>query len=162
MISSASSPFKLTDVKVHEVGNKFFPREGSQWYARCIFSKVDRTQSTNLWQDSLGVAGVVEIATTPWIEADKIGSSQRILGITALVNFVPEIMLANDEPTYTDALMFACREINPMLESATTLYGIKHNIDIRVEHGLRPTSQLLRNLTTPPAPGALRFNTKGR
>jgi hypothetical protein len=162
MNSSASSPFKLTQVKVRETSN-LAPRAGSQWYARFMFINVDKQRNLDTMLDLLGVVGTVEIASAPWIEANKIGSTMRVLSIAATVDGVEFDDSIDYErvPTYEDALWFACRELNPMLESATTLFGIKHDIDIRVEHTLRPTALLLRNLTTPP-PGHLKFKAKGR
>ncbi len=162
MNSSASSPFKLTHVKVSEITNLPFGA-GSQWYARFMFLQVDKQRRLDMLSDLIGVVGTVELSSSPWINADRVGSTMRVLHIAAAVDGVEFDDNIDYErvPTYEDALWFACRELNPMLESATTLLGIKHDIDIQVEHGLRPTQALLRNLTAPP-PKTLKFNTKGR
>ncbi len=55
----------------------------------------------------------------------------------------------DDALNLEDALWFACRELNPMLETFTTLFGIKNDIDIVVEHGLRPVNKLLHNIVQP-------------
>jgi hypothetical protein len=95
------------------------------------------------------VAGTIELANTSWMNPDKIGSSVRIGSFGARVEFDIGIVLAEEEPSYEAALWFACKELNPMLESYTTLFGIKHDIDITVEHGLRPVTKLLQNIVQP-------------
>jgi hypothetical protein len=45
-----------------------------------------------------------------------------------------------------------------MLETFTTLFGIKNDIDIVVEHGLRPVNKLLHNIVQP----FRQTNPKGR
>jgi hypothetical protein len=45
-----------------------------------------------------------------------------------------------------------------MLETFTTLFGIKNDIDIVVEHGLRPVNKLLHNIVQP----RKKTYTKGR
>jgi hypothetical protein len=102
------------------------------------------------WHDTLRVVGVVEVAERSWLkDPDKIGTSRRLGSIAAEVEFLPRLMLEDDVPTMEHALWFACEQLNPMLESMTTLKGIESNIDIIVEHGLRPTSTLLQNLVRP-------------
>ena len=133
-------------------------------HARFVLSHVDRQASVRSWHDVLLVAGTVEIAPSSWLDnPDRIGTSWRIGSVGARVEFDISTLLDEREPDYEDALWFACRELNPMLESFTTLFGIKHNIDIVVDHGLRPVKQLLVNLVQPaPKSGHLKFNTKGR
>jgi hypothetical protein len=95
------------------------------------------------------VAGTIELANTSWMNPDKIGSSVRIGAFGARVEFDIGIVLAEEVLSYEAALWFACKELNPMLESYTTLFGINHNIDITVEHGLRPVTKLLQNIVQP-------------
>jgi hypothetical protein len=95
------------------------------------------------------VAGTIELANTSWMNPDKIGSSVRIGAFGARVEFDIGTVLAEEAPSYEAALWFACKELNPMLESYTTLFGINHNIDITVEHGLRPVTKLLQNIVQP-------------
>lgn len=117
-------------------------------YARFMFSSAETHRSVMSWHDTLRVVGVIEIAPQSWLtNADRIGSSVRLGSIAAEVEF--NLSLEHDSPSMQDALWFACKELNPMLESMTTLKGIEHNIDIIVEHGLRPTNQLLQNLVYP-------------
>lgn len=161
MTSSASSPFKLCDVQVRE-NERVVWSNGPTHHARFVLSHVDKQASVRSWHDVLLVAGTVEIAPRSWLDdPDKIGSSSRIGTVGARVEFNIASVFDEHTSTYEDALWFACKELNPMLESFTTLFGIKHNIDIVVDHGLRPVKQLLQNLVQP-KPGHLKFNTKGR
>lgn len=149
MTSSASSPFKLCDVKVRE-NERVIWSNGPTHHARFVLTAVDKQASVRSWHDVLLVAGTVEIAPRSWLDSpDRIGSSSRIGTLGARVEFDINSVLFDREPSYEDALWFACKELNPMLESFTTLFGIKHNIDIVVDHGLRPVKQLLRNLVQP-------------
>lgn len=163
MTSSASSPFKLCDVQVRE-NERVVWSNGPTHHARFVLSHVDKQASVRSWHDVLLVAGTVEIAPRSWLEhPDKIGSSSRIGSVGARVEFDIATVFDEHSHTYEDALWFACKELNPMLESFTTLFGIKHNIDITVDHGLRPVKQLLVNLVQPrPNSGILRFNMKDR
>lgn len=165
MTSSASSPFKLCDVQVRE-NPRFVLKKDPQHYARFMLTAVDKQASVRSWHDVLLVAGTVELAHHSWLgNPDKIGSSMRIGAVGARVEFNIASVLTEHTSTYEDALWFACKELNPMLESFTTLFGIKHDIDITVEHGLRPVKQLLQNLVQPapkPNSGILRSSTKGR
>lgn len=161
MTSSASSPFKLCDVQVRE-NERVVWSNGPTHHARFVLSHVDKQASVRSWHDVLLVAGTVEIASRSWLNnPDKIGSSSRIGSVGARVEFDIATVFDEHSHTYEDALWFACKELNPMLESFTTLFGIKHNIDIVVDHGLRPVKQLLVNLVQP-RPGHIKFNTKGR
>jgi hypothetical protein len=147
MTSSTSSPFKLEGLQVRE--NDRFVLANKPHFARFIFSDVQRNVSVLSWHDTLMVAGTIELASTSWMNPDKIGSTIRIGSFGARVEFDIGTVLAEEEPSYEAALWFACKELNPMLESYTTLFGIKHNIDITVEHGLRPVNTLLHNLVQP-------------
>lgn len=163
MTSSANSPFKLTAVKVKENERVGLRTEGTH-YARFLVTRAETVASPASWHDVLNILCNVELAPYSWLnDADKIGSSMSIGSISARVYFDSTMLFDDEMLTFEDALIFACKEINPMLESFTTLFAIKHNIDITVEHGLRPTTQLLRNLVqSAPKPGHLKFNTKGR
>jgi len=147
MTSSTSSPFKLEGLQVRE--NDRFVLANKPHFARFIFSDVQRNASVLSWHDTLMVAGTIELANTSWMNPDKIGSSVRIGSFGARVEFDIGTVLAEEEPSYEAALWFACKELNPMLESYTTLFGIKHDIDITVEHGLRPVTKLLQNIVQP-------------
>jgi hypothetical protein len=162
MTSSASSPFKLCDVQVRE-NERVVWVSGLTHHARFVLTHVDKQASVRSWHDVLLVAGTVEITNKPWLGPTRIESSSRIGSIGARVEFNIATVITEHTSTYEDALWFACKELNPMLESFTTLFGIKHNIDIVVDHGLRPVKQLLVNLVQPaPKSGHLKFNTKGR
>lgn len=134
--------------------------DGGQWFARFKFLEAGVVKSVTTWHDSLRVACYAELAPISWIEADRIGNSVRIGSIGADVLFDRELLFAEDPPTMEDALWFACKELQPMLESLTTLKGIENNIDIVVEHGLRPTNRMLQNLVAPRP--SMKFNMKGR
>lgn len=141
--------------------DRFGLRPKGDHFARFIFSDAQRHASVLSWHDTLMVAGTIELSSTSWMSPDKIGSTIRIGSFGARVEFDISTVFDPKEPTYEDALWFACKELNPMLESYTTLFGIKHNIDITVEHGLRPVTKLLQNIVQP-KPGHLKFKTKGR
>lgn len=145
MTSSASSPFKLGPLKVQE-NDRFVLKKNGDHFVRFIFSDVNRRVSVKSWHDTLQVAGVIELSYTSWMDPDKVGSTMRICTFAAEVEFDIGVLLSNDEPSYEDALWFACKELNPMLESYATLFGIKHNIDVTVEHRLRPVTKLLQSI----------------
>jgi hypothetical protein len=159
MTSSTNSPFKLEGLQVRE--NDRLVYTSKPHFARFVFSDVQRNASVLSWHDTLMVAGTIELANTSWMNPDKIGSTIRIGSFGARVEFDISMVFEPKEPSYEDALWFACKELNPMLESYTTLFGIKHNIDITVEHGLRPVTKLLQNIVQP-RPGHIKFKTKGR
>lgn len=160
MTSSTSSPFKLGPLKVQE-NDRFTLKKDGDHFVRFIFVDLQKRMSVLSWHDTLQVAGTVELSHTSWMNPDKIGSIVRICAFSANVEFDISTVLEDQEPSYEDALWFACKELNPMLESYTTLFGIKHNIDVTVEHGLRPVTKLLQNIVQP-RPGHIKFNTKGR
>lgn len=130
------------------------------WYARFVLADTHRVAELTAWRDKIGVVGFVELAQRSWLNPDRVGSSARIGSFSACAVLTTSA-LYDDEPNFEDALWFACRELNPMLETFTTLFGIKNDIDIVVEHGLRPVNKLLHNIVQP-KPGHLKFNTKGR
>ena len=160
MTSSTSSPFKLGPLKVQE-NDRFVLKKNGDHFVRFVLVDLQRHMSVTSWHDTLRVAGAVELSHMSWMDPDKIGSIMRICAFGTHVEFDIGVVLSDDEPSYEAALWFACKELNPMLESYTTLFGIKHNIDITVEHGLRPVTKLLQNIVQP-KPGHLKFNTKGR
>lgn len=107
----------------------------------------------------------VEVAAGSWLNADRIGSSVLAHRLLAKVDIAPEEAI--DLQTFVDAAQrFAIRKLNPMLETATTLFGIAHNIDIQVDHGLRVSTQPFKHLTHPayfkPRPPFPTFSTKTR
>jgi len=112
-------------------------------------SLVTCSASVLSWHDTLVVAGTIELADTSWLNPDKIGNTMRIGSFGARVEFDIGVVLSDEAPSYEDALWFACKELNPMLETFTTLFGIKNDIDITVEHGLRPVTKLLQNIVQP-------------
>lgn len=129
-------------------------------YARYIMSDVQKTHAYTQATANVLVAGVVEIATQPWLHDFGPGHSNRIGGLAAEI-IVPFDTLERDPKPYSEALWFACEQLNPMLDTFTTLFGIEHNIDITVEHRLRPVERHLQNLIMP-RPTNLKLNTKGR
>jgi hypothetical protein len=147
MTSSTNSPFKLKGLQVHEINRRVLTIKPH--FARFSFSDVQRSASVLSWHDTLMVAGTIELADASWLNPDKIGSTVRIGSFGARVEFDIGVVLSEEEPSYEAALWFACKELNPMLESYTTLFGIKHDIDITVEHGLRPVTKLLQNIVQP-------------
>lgn len=149
MTSSTSSPFKLVDVKVRE-NERTIWSDGPVHHARFMLTAVEKHASVKSWHDVLLVEGTVEIAPNSWLDSpDRVGSSFRIGSVGARVEFDIATVFDEHSHTYEDALWFACKELNPMLESFTTLFGIKHSIDITVDHGLRPVKALLKNLVQP-------------
>ena len=147
MTSSTNSPFKLEGLKLDtKTGTVFVPHY--TWYARFVLADTQRIAELTAWKDKIGVAGYVELAERSWLDPDKIGSSTRIGTFSVRVEIGSEVLLV-DALDFEDALWFACRELNPMLETFTTLFGIKNDIDIVVEHGLRPVNKLLHNIVQP-------------
>lgn len=147
MTSSTNSPFKLEALKIDPVPGTRFVSPGT-WYARFVLADTKRIAELTAWRDKIGVVGFVELAQRSWLNPDKIGSSARIGSFSACAVLTTSA-LYDDEPNFEDALWFACRELNPMLETFTTLFGIKNDIDIVVEHGLRPVNKLLHNIVQP-------------
>jgi hypothetical protein len=129
-----------------KTGTVFVPHH--TWYARFVLADTQRIAELTAWRDKIGVAGFVELAQRSWLNPDKIGNTQRIGNFSVRVEANNEVLL-DDGLDFEDALWFACRELNPMLETFTTLFGIKNDIDIVVEHGLRPVNKLLRNIVQP-------------
>jgi len=140
-----------------KTGTVFVPHY--TWYARFVLADTQRIAELTAWKDKIGVAGYVELAERSWLDPDKIGSSTRIGTFSVRVELGDYVI--DDALNLEDALWFACRELNPMLETFTTLFGIKNDIDIVVEHGLRPVTKLLQNIVQP-KPGHIKFNMKGR
>jgi hypothetical protein len=129
----------------------FLPQ--TTWYARFVLADTRRIAELTSWRDKIGVVGHIELAgrswlNPDWLNPDKVGYSARIGNFSVRVEVGDGVFLDN-EPNFEDALWFACRELNPMLETFTTLFGIKNDIDIVVEHGLRPVNKLLHNIVQP-------------
>jgi hypothetical protein len=138
----------LEDVKIVPKEVRMFVSSSSTWYARFVLADIQRIAELTAWRDKLGVVGHIELAGRSWLEPDKIGSGTRIGNFSACALLNTPALYA-DEPNFEDALWFACRKLNPMLETFTTLFGIKNDIDIVVEHGLRPVNKLLHNIVQP-------------
>ncbi len=146
MTSSTNSPFKLEGLKIAANSTPHFVAHRT-WYARFVLADTQRVAELTKWKDKLGVIGFIEMAQRSWLNPDTIGSTQRIGNFSVRVEVGDGVWL--DELNLEDALWFACRELNPMLETFTTLFGIKNDIDIVVEHGLRPVNKLLHNIVQP-------------
>lgn len=148
MTSSTSSPFKLVNVNVRD-NNRYIMKSGTH-YARFLLTRAETVATVTSWHDALNVLCKAELAAYSWLtDADKIGSTMNIGDISARVEFDISTVFSAQAPDMQDALMFACNELNPMLESLTTLFGISNNIDIVVEHGLRPVQKMLQGLVQP-------------
>ncbi len=147
----SSAPFKLTEVKVKKANfnlHNVLSAEGG-----CVrYMLVDIMKESELETMSVrvGIIAHVELAWSSWLSDFGPSRSLRIGTITAVVR-VHEADIAVEPQPYSKAVTFACDELNPMLDSFTTLFGIEHNIDITVERRLRPTAKLLYNLIAPPA-----------
>lgn len=146
MTSSTNSPFKLEDLTIAANSTPHFVPHHT-WYARFVLADTQRIAELTSWRDKIGVVGFVELAPRSWLDPDKVGSSTRIGSFSARVELGDGAI--DDAPNFVGALWFACRELNPMLETFTTLFGIKNDIDIVVEHGLRPVNKLLHNIVQP-------------
>jgi hypothetical protein len=137
----------LEDLKITTPhGAPFVPH--NTWYARFLLVDTKQIAERTSPKDRLSVSGYAQLARRSWLDPDKIRGVLRIGEFRARVVLTTPALYA-DEPTFEDALWFACRELNPMLETFTTLFGIKNDIDIVVEHGLRPTPQLLHHIVQP-------------
>lgn len=159
MTSSASSPFKLGKVTVKPQAQRYAWGDGG-YFARYLMSDVQKTHEYTQATANVLVAGVVELARDSWLSDFGPGTSMRI-GTLVTEIIVPFDTLERDPKPYSDALWFACEQLNPMMDTFTTLFGIEHNIDITVEHRLRPVERHLQNLIRP-RPTSMKFNTKGR
>lgn len=163
MTSSTSSPFKLGNVTV-KPGTFAIESAASAWkdggFVRYVLSDVQKTHEYTQATANVLVAGVVELARVSWLTDFGPGNATRIGTIVAEI-LVPFDAVERDPQPYTKVLWFACDQLNPMLDSYTTLFGIEHNIDIHVEHRLRPVERLLQNLIMP-RPMTMKFNMKGR
>ena len=163
MTSSASSPFELRDVLL-KPGTYTVESSSAAWkdggFVRYILVDLLRADNYTKASVEVRVAGVVELAKVSWLTDFGPGSATRIGNISATI-VVDYADLECDPQPYTKLLWFACEQLNPMLDTFTTLYGIKNNIDIHVEHRLRPVERLLQNLIMP-RPMTMKFNTKGR
>lgn len=159
MQSSTSSPFELTDVNVKKADIKWhndMPAEGG--YVRYMLIDIMKEHDAPTGGVRVGIAAHVELAWSSWLDDFGPGRSLRIGTITAIVRVNEEDIAVEPQP-YSKALKFACEQLNPMLDAFTTLFGIEQNIDITVEHRLRPTSKMLHNLIAPPP---MKYNMKGR
>ena len=159
MPSSTSSPFELTDVNVKKANLNWhndLPAEGG--YVRYMLVDIMKESELETMSVRVGIIAHVELAWSSWLSDFGPGRSLRIGTITAIVRVNEEDIAVEPQP-YSKAVTFACDELNPMLDSFTTLFGIEHNIDITVEHRLRPTAKLLHNLIAPPP---MKFKVKGR
>ena len=163
MQSSTSSPFKLGKVTV-KPGTYAIESSAAAWkdggFVRYIMSDVQKTHEYTQASANVLVAGVIELAKVSWLTEFGPGSATRIGTIVGEI-IVPFDAVERDPHPYANALWFACDQLNPMLDSLSTLFGIEHNIDIHVEHRLRPVERLLQNLIMP-RPMTVKFNTKGR
>jgi hypothetical protein len=146
----------LEGLQVRE--NDRFVLANKPHFARFLLVDTERIAELTAWRDKIGVVGYVELAQRSWLDTNQINTALCIGEVGARVVLTTPALCA-DEPTFEDALWFACKELNPMLETFTTLFGIKNDIDIVVEHGLRPTTQLLHNLVQPRATLKDRFYT---
>lgn len=160
MQSSTSSPFELTSVRVdkHATLDSGAQRWKDGAFARYIF--VDTMRQNDVRRDKvmIGVAGVVELASESWLNDFGPGTALRIGNVRAAIALNEDELRVDPKP-YSKALWFACEQLNPMLDTFTTLFGIEHNIDIQVEHRLRPVERLLQNLIMPAAARAT-YNRK--
>lgn len=163
MTSSANSPFKLGKVTV-KPGTYSIDSSASAWkdggFVRYIMSDVQKTHEYTQATANVLVAGVVELAKVSWLNEFGPGSATRIGTIVGEISVSFDAVERDPHP-YSKALWFACEQLNPMLDTFTTLFGIENNIDIHVEHRLRPVDRLLQNLIMP-RPMTMKFNMKGR
>lgn len=159
-MGNPSSLFNLLRTEVRPGKMSYVLDKGATYYARYIFVDVGTKHSVQSWHDTLRVFGEVQLCNNSWLgPIEKVDGPKRIGAIHAEVEFSPSIMLDKDQPSFVDALWYACEQLNPMLDSYTTLFAINHNIDIEVEHRLRPVERMLRNLVIPqprPHKGVLR------
>lgn len=160
MQSSTSSPFELTYVHVekHATLDPMAKRWMSGAFARYIFVDTARHNEVPRDRVMIGVSGVVELASESWLNDFGPGTALRIGNVRAAIALNEDELRVDPKP-YSNALWFACEQLNPMLDTFTTLFGIEHNIDIQVEHRLRPVERLLQNLIMPAAARAT-YNRK--
>lgn len=161
MTSSASSPFELVDVKVKPV---HYALVADNWpaggFVRYMLVDLMKENDLHTHTQRVGIAAHIELAQDTWLSEFGPGHSARIGTVTAVVR-VHEADIAVEPRPYSKAVWFACEQLNPMLDTFSTLFGIEQGIDIHVEHRLRPVERLLQNLIMP-RPMTMKFNTKGR
>lgn len=149
MTSSASSPFELLDVKVKPVPKALI---ADNWpdggFVRYMLVDLMKESDLHTHTQRVGIAAHIELAQDSWLSDFGPGHSSRIGTVTAVVR-VHEADIAVEPQPYSKAVWFACEQLNPMLDTFSTLFGIEQGIDIHVEHRLRPVERLLHNLIMP-------------
>jgi hypothetical protein len=144
MQSSTSSPFKLRVLDTHVGSRKTFHPE---LFAGFQMRDVTVTRSVTEACDVVRVTAEVGTSVGSLLNAPD---ARRVLvlgHIRAEVLTSIEAMPAPNPPTLRDAIMFAIKELDPMLHTLTTLRAIELGIDIHVEHGLRYTDRALKAMT---------------
>lgn len=157
MTSSADSPFELVDVKVKSVHKNLI---ADKWpdggFVRYVLLDLMKESDLHTHTQRVSIKAHIELARDSWLADFGPGHSTRIGTVTAVVR-VHEADIAVEPQPYSKAVWFACEQLNPMLDTFSTLFGIEQNIDITVEHRLRPVERLLQNLVIPqPRKGILR------
>lgn len=149
MTSSASSPFELLDVKVKPLHKALvvdnWPDGG---FVRYVLVDLMKENDLHTHTQRVGIAAHIELAYNSWLSDFGPSHSSRIGTVTAVVR-VHEADIAVEPQPYSKAVWFACEQLNPMLDTFSTLFGIEQGIDIHVEHRLRPVDRLLHNLIMP-------------
>lgn len=157
MQSSTSSLFELLDVAVQK--NESYRPVDKPLFARYVLVRaVLHERAVNTPTTTIMVETRVELARDSWLSNFGPGPAGPVARARALVGYDEMSLAVNPQP-FEVLLLFACEQLNPMLDTFTTLFGIEHNIDITVEHRLRPTAKLLHNLIAPPP---MKFKVKGR
>lgn len=155
MTSSASSPFELLDVAVQK--NESYRPVDKPLFARYVLIRaVMHERAVNTPTTTIMVEARIELARDSWLSNFGPGPAGSIARARALVGYDEMALAVNPQP-FEALLLFACEQLNPMLDTFITLYGIEHNIDITVEHRLRPVDKLLQNLITTPKNGSKNY-----
>ena len=106
-------------------------------FVRFRFDKVDAMDvPAELYDRKVLVSAVVEAAPRSWTQADRIGSTVFIYKGSVLLHLT---FNDADDPNAVmhEAFRKAMGLLNDPFEAAATLYGIKHNADVHIEHKLR-------------------------
>ncbi len=147
MPSSTSFPFedrvKVLEIDVREQApRRNFVTGDNQLFVRMRLNQAEAMNSLARMYDreydrEIVVSALVEVAPKSWTQADRIGSTWYShkgfarVGIDTLPGDVDNEMLAQH------AVRKAVDALQQPLETAVTLYGIAHNVDVHIEHGLR-------------------------
>lgn len=141
MQSSTSFPsdqrFTLLEVRVDTLPVRAGCFE-DQVFVRFRLTEVESMDVFDaVYDKKLAVQAVIEAAPRSWTQADRIGTTVYLC--KGMVVLGVDMSDAPDpQGVVEQAVHFATAQLNDPLETAATLYGIRNNLDVFIEHKLRP------------------------